>query len=74
VGGAGGAVLGQWLAPHLPDRRLRQGFSALLIGSALLTGAEAWRRHESVAPAAVPAAPVSRSGPLATSPTPYAHP
>jgi uncharacterized membrane protein YfcA len=47
LGGATGAVLGQRLAPHLSDRRLRQGFSALLIGSALLTGWEAWRRHGS---------------------------
>jgi len=45
AGGAIGAVLGQRLAPHLSDRRLRQGFSLLLIGSAALTGAEAWRRH-----------------------------
>ena len=46
VGGVFGAVLGQRLAPHLSDQRLRQGFSLLLIGSALLTGAEAWRRHQ----------------------------
>lgn len=45
-GGALGAIVGQRLAPHLPERRLRQGFSALLIGSALLTGFEAWRRHD----------------------------
>ncbi|NDG75985.1 MAG: sulfite exporter TauE/SafE family protein [Synechococcaceae bacterium WB8_1B_136] len=45
-GGAIGALLGQRLAPQLSDRRLRQGFSLLLIGSALLTGAEAWRRHQ----------------------------
>ena len=45
-GGAIGAVLGQRLAPHLSDRHLRQGFSLLLIGSALLTGGEAWRRHQ----------------------------
>lgn len=44
-GGAIGAIVGQRLAPHLPDLRLRQGFSALLIGSALLTGFEAWQRH-----------------------------
>lgn len=44
-GGAIGAIVGQRLAPHLPDLRLRQGFSALLIGSALLTGIEAWQRH-----------------------------
>jgi uncharacterized membrane protein YfcA len=53
-GGVLGAMVGQWLAPHLPERRLRQGFSALLIGSALLTGVEAWRRHHH--PAAVPSA------------------
>ncbi|SBO42735.1 sulfite exporter TauE/SafE family protein [Cyanobium sp. NIES-981] len=58
VGGAAGAFAGQWLAPHLNDQRLRQGFSALLIGSALLTGAEAWRRHGPVPPAAVSAAPL----------------
>jgi hypothetical protein len=45
LGGGVGAVLGQRLAPRLPDRRLRQGFAALLIGSALLTGAEAWQRQ-----------------------------
>jgi uncharacterized membrane protein YfcA len=47
VGGAIGAAIGQRLAPHLNDRRLRQGFSLLLIGSALLSGVEAWRRHHS---------------------------
>jgi hypothetical protein len=46
LGGAAGAVIGQKLAPHLPDQRLRQGFAALLIGSALLTGAEAIKRHD----------------------------
>ncbi len=45
IGGAAGAVVGQQLAPHLPDRRLRQGFAALLIGSALLTGIEAVKRQ-----------------------------
>ena len=49
-GGALGAVAGQRLAPHLPDRILRQGFSALLIGSALLTGFEAWRRQPQATP------------------------
>lgn len=44
-GGAIGAIIGQRLAPHLPELRLRQGFSALLIGSALLTSFEAWQRH-----------------------------
>jgi hypothetical protein len=38
-------VVGQRLAPHLPELRLRQGFAALLIGSALLTGYQAWQRH-----------------------------
>ena len=45
AGGAIGAVLGQRLAPHLSDRRLRQGFSLLLIGSALMSGLEAWKRQ-----------------------------
>ena len=47
IGGAVGAVVGQRLAPHLSDRRLRQGFSVLLIGSALLSGLEAWKRQPS---------------------------
>ena len=47
IGGALGAAAGQRLAPHLNNQRLRQGFSLLLIGSALLSGAEAWRRHGS---------------------------
>jgi uncharacterized membrane protein YfcA len=47
LGGAVGAVVGQRLAPHLSDRRLRQGFSVLLIGSALLSGLEAWKRQPS---------------------------
>lgn len=45
LGGAVGAVVGQRLAPHLNDRRLRQGFSVLLVGSAALSGIEAWRRQ-----------------------------
>jgi hypothetical protein len=45
AGGAVGAVVGQFLAPHLDDRQLRRGFAALLLGSALLTAFEAWRRH-----------------------------
>jgi uncharacterized membrane protein YfcA len=45
TGGAVGAVVGQRLAPHLSDRRLRQGFSILLIGSALMSGLEAWQRQ-----------------------------
>ncbi|MFM1798570.1 MAG: hypothetical protein RLZZ117_848 [Cyanobacteriota bacterium] len=47
LGGALGAALGQRLAPHLSDRGLRRGFAALLLGSALLTGAEALKRHAS---------------------------
>ena len=49
-GGFIGALVGQRLAPHLPDRQLRRGFAALLIGSALLSGAEAWRRQEPTRP------------------------
>lgn len=45
LGGAIGATMGQRLAPHLSERRLRQGFAALLLGSALLTGAEAMHRQ-----------------------------
>ncbi|MEB3348675.1 MAG: sulfite exporter TauE/SafE family protein, partial [Cyanobacteriota bacterium] len=48
LGGAVGAVVGQKLAPHLSDLRLRQGFAALLIGSALLSGAEAVKRHQAL--------------------------
>jgi hypothetical protein len=48
LGGAVGAVVGQRLAPYLSDRRLRQGFAALLLGSALLTGAEAVKRHQAL--------------------------
>ena len=58
VGGGLGAVLGQRLAPHLSDQRLRQGFSLLLIGSAALTGAEAWRRHQQQAAPAAAQAPL----------------
>jgi uncharacterized membrane protein YfcA len=45
AGGALGATFGQRLAPQLSDRRLRQGFSWLLIASAVLTGVEGWKRH-----------------------------
>ena len=45
LGGAVGAAAGQHLAPRLSDRRLRQGFAALLVGSALLSGFEALRRQ-----------------------------
>ena len=53
LGGAVGAAAGQRLAPHLSDRHLRRGFSFLLVASALLTGAEAWKRQ---APLAEPSA------------------
>jgi uncharacterized membrane protein YfcA len=46
IGGAIGALVGQRLAPRLSDRKLRQGFAALLLGSALFTGAEAVNRHQ----------------------------
>ena len=52
IGGVAGAVVGQRLAPHLKDRQLRLGFAALLIGSALLTAGEAWRRQPTKAQAA----------------------
>jgi hypothetical protein len=45
VGGAVGAWIGQRLAPSLSDRQLRQGFSILLISSALMSGLEAWKRQ-----------------------------
>ncbi len=45
-GGVVGAIAGQALAPHVSDRHLRQGFAALLVGSALLTGAEAVHRQQ----------------------------
>jgi uncharacterized membrane protein YfcA len=45
AGGLVGAIAGQALAPHVSDRQLRRGFAALLVGSALLTGAEAVHRQ-----------------------------
>jgi uncharacterized protein len=56
AGGLVGAIAGQALAPRLSDQRLRQGFAALLVGSALLTGAQALlRQHSSISsPHAVP--------------------
>lgn len=53
-GGLVGAIGGQALAPHLSDRHLRQGFAALLIGSALLTGVEALQRQRSLGAAGPP--------------------
>ena len=43
-GGLLGAVIGQRLAPHLSDRLLRNGFAALLLGSALFTAGETLER------------------------------
>lgn len=40
IGGGFGVLLGQRLAPHLPDQRLRQGFAALLLVSAVSSGVE----------------------------------
>jgi uncharacterized membrane protein YfcA len=54
LGGAVGAALGQRLAPRLSDRRLRQGFAALLLGSALLSGFEALRRQSDLPTGANP--------------------
>jgi hypothetical protein len=54
LGGAVGAAVGQRMAPHLSDRRLRQGFAALLIGSALLSGFEAFRRQSDLPTGANP--------------------
>ena len=61
IGGAAGAVVGQRLAPHLPDRSLRQGFAALLIGSALLTGIEAVERQPTFGDALRTTAPQHRN-------------
>ena len=71
IGGSIGTLAGQGLAPHLSDRRLRQGFSLLLIGSALLSGYEAWQRHrpaEGSEVSAWRAPPSSRSAPERSGP------
>jgi uncharacterized membrane protein YfcA len=71
IGGSIGTLAGQGLAPHLSDRRLRQGFSLLLIGSALLSGYEAWQRHrpaEGSEVSAWQAQPSSRSAPERSGP------
>jgi uncharacterized membrane protein YfcA len=54
LGGAAGATVGQKLAPYLSDRRLRQGFAALLVGSALLSGAEAVKHYQALPNASIP--------------------
>ena len=48
LGGALGALVGQRLAPRLNERKLRKGFAALLLGSALFTAAEALKRHQRI--------------------------
>jgi uncharacterized membrane protein YfcA len=58
LGGAAGAGIGQRLSPHLSDRQLRRGFSLLLIGSALMSALEAWKRHP--LPPEMAGAPISR--------------
>ncbi len=71
LGGVLGGIAGQWLAPHLPELRLRQGFAALLLGSALLTGWEAWRRQAPTPMASRPAtAPFPRPLPIASTVSP----
>jgi uncharacterized membrane protein YfcA len=66
IGGALGGVLGQRLAPRLAEQRLRQGFAALLIGSALLTGAEAVKRHQASGERTGPAAAAAAVGYIRT--------
>ena len=53
IGGGFGVLLGQRLEPHLPEQRLRQGFAALLLVSAVSSGFEVWQRPD--------ARPVQRS-------------
>lgn len=62
IGGCMGAVAGRGLAPHCSERRLRQGFSILLLGSALLSGAEAWQRQRAAPANGLNAIRVQRSG------------
>ena len=65
LGGTIGAAVGQGLAPHLPDQQMRQGFAALLVSSALLTGVEASHRHSQRQRAIAPSPP-TRSQPFAS--------
>ena len=46
MGGGFGVLIGQRLAPHLPEQRLRQGFAALLLMSAVSSGFEALQRKD----------------------------
>ena len=46
IGGGFGVLLGQRLEPHLPEQRLRQGFAALLLLSAVSSGVEALQARD----------------------------
>jgi uncharacterized membrane protein YfcA len=46
MGGGFGVLIGQRLAPHLSEQRLRQGFAALLLVSAVSSGFEALQRRD----------------------------
>ena len=46
IGGGFGVLLGQRLEPHLPEQRLRQGFAALLLLSAVSSGVEVLQRSD----------------------------
>ena len=46
IGDGFGVLLGQRLAPHLPEQRLRQGFAALLLVSAVSSGVEALQSRD----------------------------
>ena len=46
IGGGCGVLLGQRLAPHLPEERLRQAFAALLLVSAVSSGVEALQSRD----------------------------
>ena len=46
IGGGFGVLLGQRLAPHVPEQRLRQGFAVLLLVSAVSSGVEALQARD----------------------------
>lgn len=46
IGGGFGVLRGQRLSPHLPEQRMRQGFAALLLMSAVSSGFEVWQRRD----------------------------
>jgi uncharacterized membrane protein YfcA len=74
LGGALGAVLGQRLGPRLRERRLRQAFAALLLGSALLSGGEALHRQQYRGDHAAAPGPAPWSGSAAQRPSPAIRP